>query len=175
MKVKKIAQETGNAENRTYAEVTCAGRNPTRRLSKTNNADNKYKQNIHEKLHSISPTNHFRRQGNNLSKKPSNTNTISNYTQQQKINELQEEINKLKYQQIADEQPTKAETTHKITSLSQAISKNVNTASVTNRGQQENNDLITVINFVEETMTALSKCGEQLKAQLDFNLTQQAM
>ena len=33
-------------ENRTYAEVTCAGRNPTRRLCKTNNAGNNHKQNI---------------------------------------------------------------------------------------------------------------------------------
>ena len=46
---------------------------------------------------------------------------------------------------------------------------------MTNRGQQENIDVITVINFVEKTMTALSKYGEQLKTQLDFNLTHQTM
>ena len=54
----KIAEETGNTENHTYAEVTCTSTNPTRRLNKTNNADIKHKQNIHEKPRSISPTNH---------------------------------------------------------------------------------------------------------------------
>ena len=39
-KVKKIAAETGNTENSTYAEVTHADRNPTRRLCKTNNVNN---------------------------------------------------------------------------------------------------------------------------------------
>ena len=85
MSVKKIVEETGNTESRTYAEVIRAGRNPTRRLSKTSNADNNHKQNIHEKLRSISPTNRCRRQGNNLSKKPS------------KMNELQEESDTLKH------------------------------------------------------------------------------
>ena len=56
-KAKKIAEETGNTENRTYAKATRVGRNPTRRLRKTNNADNKHKESIHEKLHSIRPTN----------------------------------------------------------------------------------------------------------------------
>ena len=45
VKVKKIAEESGNTENCTYAEVTRAGRSPTRRLSKTNNAKNKHKEN----------------------------------------------------------------------------------------------------------------------------------
>ena len=56
--MKKIAQKTGNTENHTYAEVTCTSTNPIRRLSKTNNADIKHKQNIHEKTRSISLTNH---------------------------------------------------------------------------------------------------------------------
>ena len=33
--------------------------------------------------------------------------------------------------------------------------------SVKNRAQQKNNDLITVINFVEQIMTTLSKYSEQ--------------
>ena len=75
VKVKKITKETGNIENRTYDKVIRAGRCPTRILSKTTNADNKHKQNIHEKLCTISSTNQFRRQRNNLSRKPSSTNT----------------------------------------------------------------------------------------------------
>ena len=47
--------------------------------------------------------------------------------------------------------------------LPQYIPKNVNTVSVINRGQQENIDLMTVINFVEQIMTTLSKYGEKLK------------
>ena len=57
LRKRKIAEETGNTENRTYAKATRVGRNPTRRLRKTNNADNKHKESIHEKLHSIRPTN----------------------------------------------------------------------------------------------------------------------
>ena len=59
--VKEIAKETGNTKNRTYAEVLGAGRNLTARLSKSNNANYKQKQNIHEKLCSKSPANRFRR------------------------------------------------------------------------------------------------------------------
>ena len=178
MKVKETAEETGNAEKRTYTEETRAGRNPARRLSKINNAGNKHKQNIHEKLCSVSPWNRFRRQGGNLSKNPSNTTTTNTYRQQQKINEFQAEINKLKHQQVAKEQPNKTKAAHHIANLSQAIPENVNTASVTNRGQQGNIGIITVINFVKQTMVKLSKYREQfeqLKTQLDFTLTQQVM
>ena len=105
--------------------------NPTRRLSKTNNADNNHKQNIYEKLSTISARNRFKRQGNNLSKKPSNTNPTNNYTQQWKINKLQEKINKLKHQEIVNQQRTKAATANQTANLSPAIRKNVNTVSVT--------------------------------------------
>ena len=46
-------------------------------------------------------------------------------------------------------------------------------APVSHGGQQEYVDLITVINFIEQTMKTLSNYLEQLKTQLDFNLTQQ--
>ena len=52
-------------------------------------------------------------------------------------------------------------------------SKNENTASVSYGGQRENVPLITVISFIEQTMITLSNYGEQLKTQLDFNITQQ--
>ena len=69
----------------------------------------------------------------------------------------------LNHQQIANEEPTKCETANQITNLSQEIPKKLNTASVTNKDQQENIKLIIVINFVKQTMTTLSKYGEQLK------------
>ena len=43
-----------------------------------------------------------------------------------------------------------------------------------NRGQQENVDLFTVINFAEQNITTLSKYSKKLKTQLECNLTQQA-
>ena len=49
--------------------------------------------------------------------------------------------------------------------------KNKNTASVSHGGQQENIQLIAIINLIEQTMKTLSNYGEQLKTQLDFNLT----
>ena len=52
-------------------------------------------------------------------------------------------------------------------------SKNENTASLSQGGQQEYVELITVISFIEQTMKTLSNYLEQLKTQLDFNLTQQ--
>ena len=41
--------------------------------------------------------------------------------------------------------------------------KKKNAASATNRGQQENIDLLKVLRFLEETMKTLSNYGEQLK------------
>ena len=52
-------------------------------------------------------------------------------------------------------------------------SKNENMASESHVSQQKNVELITVINFIQQTMRALSNCGEQLKTQLNLNLTQQ--
>ena len=59
--------------------------------------------------------------------------------------------------------------------LNKQNSKNGNVASGMNRGQLENIELLKVISFVEETMKTLSNYGEQLKIQLDFNLTQQGV
>ena len=66
-------------------------------------------------------------------------------------------------------------TTKTFTSRSRDISENENMASALNRSQQENIDLFAVINSVEQTMQTLSNYREQLKTQLDFNLTQQDM
>ena len=52
-------------------------------------------------------------------------------------------------------------------------SKNESTASVSHGGQQENVQLITIINFIEQTTKTLSNYEEQSKTQLEFNLTQQ--
>ena len=83
---------------------------------------------------------------------------------QQEINELKVEIKLLK------QCDPKIEMYRNNTN---SESKNENTASVSHGGQQENVELITIINFIEQTMKTLSSYGEQSKTQLDFNLTQQ--
>ena len=49
----------------------------------------------------------------------------------------------------------------------------MNLASTTSGGQIETVQLLTIINFVQDTMAILSSYREQLKTQLDFSLTQQ--
>ena len=46
------------------------------------------------------------------------------------------------------------------------------TASILDGGQQQNVEIISVISFIEQTMQTLKSFGEQLKIQLDTNLTQ---
>ena len=88
---------------------------------------------------------------------------------EQEINELEEEIKSLKQSRKQQHDPKTEMYRNKIN----LKSKKDNTASVSHRGQQEHVELITVINFIEQTMKTLSNHGEQLKTQLDFNLTQQ--
>ena len=88
---------------------------------------------------------------------------------QQEINELEDEIKVLKQSKKQQRDPKREKYKSNIISKS----KNENTASVCHGGQQENVQLITVINFTEQTMKTLWNYGEQLKTQLDFNLTQQ--
>ena len=88
---------------------------------------------------------------------------------QQEINELEDEIKVLKQSKKQQRDPKREIYKNNIISKS----KNENTTSVCHGGQQENVQLITVINFTEQTMKTLWNYGEQLKTQLDFNLTQQ--
>ena len=88
---------------------------------------------------------------------------------QQEINELEDEIKVLKQSKKQQRDPKREIYKNNIISKS----KNENTTSVCHGGQQENVQLITVINFTEQTMKTLWNYGEKLKTQLDFNLTQQ--
>ena len=74
---------------------------------------------------------------------------------------------KLKHLQETLIEHTPVNTTETSASKSKGNSKNENSASVLNRDQQENINLFTVIN-----LQSLTNYGEQLKTQLDFNLTQ---
>ena len=51
-------------------------------------------------------------------------------------------------------------------------SKNVIMSSTTSGGQNNTFQLLTIINFMQDTMITLSSYSEQLKTQLDLSLTQ---
>ena len=121
------------------------------------------------KFGSLSPTIRTHKQGIIPSGNNLNTNMAKDDKYQQGISELKEEIELLKQSKKQQHDP-KTEIYKNNIILE---SKNENTDSVSHGDQQENVQLITVINFIEQTMKTLSNYGEQLKTQLDFNLTQQ--
>ena len=75
------------------------------------------------------------------------SNIKNNDKHKRKVNELQEEIKKLKHLQETLIEHTHVNTTETSASKSKGNSKNENTASVSNRGQQENIKLFTVVNL----------------------------
>ena len=119
----------------------------------------------------MNPTKKHQKQRKILSETFSKTSNTNDDKQQQKINEPEEEIRRLKATQNITADTTNIDQT-KINTPLQNL-KTRNTASATNKGQQENIDLLKVISVVEKTMKDLSNYREQLKIQLDFNLSQQ--
>ena len=134
-------------------------RDSSRRQNLTTNLESNTKLNIYERLQSMSPTNKNRKQWKSLSQAFSKTSNANDDKQQQKINELDEEIRRLKITQNITTETTNIDQT-KINNPPQEDSKNGNAASAKNRGQQENIDLLKVISLVEETMKTLSNYGE---------------
>ena len=175
VKATNITDENENLQKATYTDILQTNKIPLRGLSKTNNTDHNNRPYIQEKLRSLNPTNRHRRQGNSPSRKLANSNIKNNDKYEQKINELQEEIKKLKHAQETPAERTVLITTENSAIKSKDISKSETTDWALNRDQHENIDLFTVINFVEQTMQTLSNYREQLKTQLDFNLTLQGM
>ena len=121
----------------------------------------------------MKPTKKHQKQGKILSETFSKTSNTNDDKQQQKINEPEEEIRRLKTTENITTETSNIDQT-KINTPVQNL-KTRNTASATNKGQQENIDLLKVISVVEKTMKALSNYREQLKIQLDFSLSQQGI
>ena len=121
----------------------------------------------------MKPTKKHQKQGKILSETFSKTSNTNDDKQQQKINEPEEEIRRLKRTENITTETSNIDQT-KINTPVQNL-KTRNTASATNKGQQENIDLLKVISVVEKTMKALSNYREQLKIQLDFSLSQQGI
>ena len=157
-------EETENTEKQTYAETLRKSRNPSKRQNLTTNLESNTKPNIHERIRSMNPNNKHRKQGKSPSWTFSKRSNANEDKQQQKINELEEEIRKLKTTQNILTETTNNDQAE-MSNPPQQNSENGNAASATNRGQQENIDLLKVISLVEETMKTLSNYGEQLKMQ----------
>ena len=102
---------------------------------------------MQEKLRSLSPSNWCNIQRSIPSRKLWISNIKNNDKHKRKVNELEEELQKLKHLQETLIQHTPVNTTETSASKSKGNSKNENTASVLNRDQQENINLFTVINL----------------------------
>ena len=94
-----IIEEIENTEKPTYAEILRKGRDSSRRQNLTTNLESNTKLNIYKRLQSMSPTNKHRKQWKSLSQVFSKTSNANDDKQQQKINELDEEIRRLKITQ----------------------------------------------------------------------------
>ena len=66
----------------------------------------------------------------------------------------------------------KAATKNLFSNKQNTDSENVNLAFTTSGGQNETVQLLTIINFIKDTVTTLSNWSQQIKTQLDFSLTQ---
>ena len=144
-------EDNENCVQPSYAQVTA--RAPLKRPSFTNTNSKPSNKNIHAKIRSSSPYNRFCKQGISPSRKSSQTNEIKNEKYEKEITELQDEIKALK-----------------LSYIEKTVVKNsfysVNLASTTYGGQNETVQLLTIINFIQYTMT--TSYSEQLKTQLDF-------
>ena len=94
--IEKTIKKTENTEKPTYTEILRKSRNPSTRRNFTTNLESSTKPKIHERLRSMSLTNKHLKQGKILSQNFSKTSNVNDDKQQQKINELEEEIRKLK-------------------------------------------------------------------------------
>ena len=84
-----MTNTTGKNENLKKAantEILEANKTPTKILHKTNKTNHNSKPNIQEKIHSLSPTNKYGRQGNSPSRELSNSNIKHNDKYERKIN-----------------------------------------------------------------------------------------
>ena len=81
---------------------------------------------------------------------------------------LQEEFKKLKNLQ---ETPV----THRILKTIEILQGNQKTSQKTRIRTHQHINLFTATNFVEQTIQTLTNLGEQLRTQLDFNISQQDM
>ena len=113
---------------------------------------------------------------NNKGKPPSRSNSSTNQSKEEgfkkQIKHLQEELDNLKQDSSYKNQSLINQSRSQSTEQQKQQPKNFQTASIIDGGQQQNVEIISVISFIEKTMQTLKSFAEQLKIQLDTNLTQ---
>ena len=113
---------------------------------------------------------------NNKGKPPSRSNSSTNQSKEEgfkrQIKHLQEELDNLKQDSSSKNQSLINQSLSQSTEQQKQQPKNFQTASIIDGGQQQNIEIISVISFIEQTMQTLNSFGEQLKLQLDTNLSQ---
>ena len=152
----ELGEKSPTTARPTYAEILKAAKNPSIRENKPNLYNYKKNKNILEKLRSLIPTIRIRKQGTIPSRNNSNTNMATDDKHQQEINKLTEEIKLLKQSKKQEKDPK----TEIYINNTNSESKNQNSASVSYGDQQEKIEIITVINFIEQTIKALPNYGE---------------
>ena len=102
---------------------------------------------------------------NNKGKPSSRSNSSRNQSKEEgfkrQIKHLQEELDNLKQDSSSKNQSL----------INQSQSQTTKATAKKLGGQQQNVEIISVISFIEQTILTLKSFGEQLKIQLDTNLT----
>ena len=114
---------------------------------------------------------------NKKGKPPSRSNSSTNQSKEEgfkrQIKHLQEELDNLKQDSLSKNQSFIHQSRNQSTEQQKQQPKNFQTASIIDGGPEQNVEIISVVCFIEQTMQTLCKSfGEQLKIQLDTNLTQ---
>ena len=112
---------------------------------------------------------------NKKGKPPSRSNSSKKSKEKgfkRQIKHLQEELDNLKQDSSSKNQSLINQSLSQSTEQQKQQPKNFQTASIIDGGQQQNIEIISVISFIEQTMQTLNSFGEQLKLQLDTNLSQ---
>ena len=125
-----------------------------------------------KKLELLHPDHAQHRRGKSPTRVPSTTKQTS-IDRDEEIEDLRNHIKLLKQNQ--KELDTQEQPKHTENKEEHPGSKNIQVASTSGGHTQTNIDLLKVLNFVQETIQALSNHSEQLQTHLDINLTHQEM
>ena len=155
-----------------YYDILKSKRSKTdieRKSSKTKKSTTTQHQTTIEQLNALSVK-------SNKGKPPSRSNSSTNQSKEigfkRQIKHLQEELDNLKQDSLSKNQSLINQSRSQSTEQQKQQPKNFQTASIIDGGQQQNVEIISVIGFIEQAMQTLKSFGEQLKMQLDTNLTE---
>ena len=119
-----------------------------------------------KKLELLYPAHTQHRRGKSSTRIPSSTKQTST-DRDKEIEDLRNKIKLLKQDQREHDTQTK----HTENKKEHPEPKNIDVAPALGGHTQTNIDLLKALNFIQETMQALSKYSQQLQTHLDINLT----